>query len=67
MTINTLVLPPVSKDHGVEIGLSLAQLEVLVEKLNYLKSNLDGHFHLTCETPEQAFGVVDLMFYVEAD
>ena len=67
MTVNTSIFPPVNTDHGLEIGLSISKIDLLIERLHRLKNNPEGHFHLTSDTPEQAFGVVDLMFYVEDD
>ena len=65
--MNTELIPAAQKNHALQVGLSPAQLDRLLEKLLWLKAHPESHFHMTAEPIVQSHGVVDLMFFVESD
>ncbi|MFG5779800.1 hypothetical protein ACFIQF_22300 [Comamonas sp. J-3] len=65
--MNTELIPAVQQDHALQVGLSPAQLDRLLDKLLWLKAHPEGHVHMTAEPVAQSRGVVDQMFFVESD
>ena len=50
--------------HGIEIGLSAAEIDALIENLEMLKRDTDQHFHISSDYKGDG-GVGDITIYVK--
>jgi len=51
--------------HGIELGLSVAEIDELIENLGMLKQDTDQHFHISSDYKGDG-GVGDITIYVKA-
>lgn len=51
---------------GVELGLALPEIDVLIQRLQMLKAEPDQHFHLS-STYQGSGGLGDILIYVQDD
>jgi hypothetical protein len=50
--------------NGVEIALTLGEIDILIERLNMLKNDPDQHFHISSDY-KTAGGIGDIEVYVK--